>query len=173
MAVRDILTYPDPLLRKRAYAVNELDDRIRKLIEDMAETMYSAPGIGLAAPQIGVPMRVIVVDVTRGDEGNGLISIVNPEIIWSEGSVIQEEGCLSIPGITVEMERKERVRVIGLDRDGKEIDFYAEGLLAIAIQHEIDHLDGRLIIDKISPLKRELYRKKMKKAYPSEEAQVS
>jgi len=173
MARRDILLYPDPLLRKRASTVEEVDDKIRELIDDMAETMYCAPGIGLAAPQVGVSLRVIVVDVGKRDGGERLIALVNPEIVWSDGSVVKEEGCLSIPGMTVEMERKERIKVIGLDRDGTEVEIQAEGLLAIAIQHEIDHLEGRLIIDRISQLKKELYRRRIKKTGLVREARVS
>jgi peptide deformylase len=173
MGRREILTYPHPLLRKRAIPVYEVNKIIRDLIDDMVETMYSAPGIGLAAPQVGISLRLIVVDVTRSNGGDGLIHLINPEILWSDGSIIQEEGCLSIPGINVEMERKEKIRVSGLDRNGKKVEINAEGLLAVAIQHEVDHLDGRLIIDRISPLKREIYRRKMKKALMSKEAGVN
>lgn len=163
MAIRDIRFYPDPILKRRALPVDEVDEKIRRLIDDMAETMYAAPGIGLAAPQIGVHLRVIVADVTPKDVESQLISVVNPEVVWSDGTIIQEEGCLSIPGMTVDIERKQRIRLIGLDREGKELDIQAEGLLAISLQHEIDHLEGRLIVDKISRLKRDIYRRKMRK----------
>lgn len=164
MAIREIRLYPDLVLRKRAIPVEEVDEEIRRLIDDMAETMYAAPGVGLAAPQIGVLFRVIVVDPASKQHGSQLVSVVNPEIVWWDGSIIQEEGCLSIPDMTVEMERKERIQLTGLDRDGEEVDLQAEGLLAVSLQHEIEHLEGRLIVDSISRLKRDIYRRKMRKA---------
>ncbi len=164
MAIRDIRLYPDPILKRKALFVDEVDEEITRLIDDMAETMYAAPGIGLAAPQVGVLLRVVVVDAAPRDQESKLISLVNPEIVWSDRTIIQEEGCLSIPGMNVDMERNERIQLIGLDREGKEIDIQAEGLQAISLQHEIDHLEGRLIVDRVSRLKRDIYRRKMKKA---------
>ncbi len=165
MAIREIRLYPDPILKRKAIPVEEVDEEIRWLIDDMEETMYAAPGVGLAAPQIGVLFRVIVVDpASKQQGGSQLISVVNPEIVWSDGSIIQEEGCLSIPDMTVEMERKERIQLTGLDRDGEEVDLQAEGLLAVCLQHEIEHLEGWLIVDNISRLKRDIYRKKIRKA---------
>lgn len=164
MAIREIRLYPDRILKRRAIPVEEVDEEIRRLIDDMAETMYAAPGVGLAAPQIGVLFRVIVVDPASKQQEGQLISVVNPEIVWSDGSIIQEEGCLSIPDMTVEIERKERIQLTGLDRDGKEVVLQAEGLLAACLQHEIEHLEGWLIVDNISRLKREIYRKKIRKA---------
>ena len=164
MAMRDLRVYPDPVLKKRARSVEKVDDDIRRLLDDMAETLYAQPGIGLAAPQVGVLLRVIVVDVSSRDKNGRLIGLVNPEIVWSEGSIPYEEGCLSVPGMTVEIDRKERVRVAALDREGRPVEIPADGLLAIALQHELDHLEGRLIIDQVSWLKRDLYRRKMKKA---------
>jgi len=163
MAIRDIRLYPDPILKRKALLVDEVDEEITRLIDDMAETMYAAPGIGLAAPQVGVLLRVVVVDAAPRDQESRLISLVNPEIVWADRTIIQEEGCLSMPGMTVDMERNERIQLIGLDREGKEIDIQAEGLQAISLQHEIDHLEGRLIVDRVSRLKRDIYRRKMKK----------
>lgn len=130
------------------------------LVRDMFETMYNAPGVGLAAPQIGLNIRLFVVDVSSRQEGSTPLVFVNPEILEGEGEVIWEEGCLSVPDMIVEVPRKERVLVQATDLSGKGFELKAEGLLAIAIQHELDHLDGKLIIDRVSSLKRELYRKK-------------
>ena len=144
MAIRIIVKHPDPILREVAKPVKAVTPNIRKLLDDMADTMYDAPGVGLAAPQIGISKRVIVVDV--GDE-HGLIGMVNPEIIEAEGEQIGPEGCLSIPGLQGDVRRKERVKVRGLDRDGNELVVDATGYLARAFQHEIDHLNGILFID--------------------------
>lgn len=160
MSVLKILTYPDPILRKKANPVEVIDGRIEKLVEDMAETMYAAPGIGLAAPQVGESLRVITLDATR--EEKGLIVLINPEIISSEGECAEEEGCLSIPDFKEAIPRKKKILVKGLDTSGKERQIPAEGLLAIGFQHEIDHLDGILIIDRISRLKRDFFKKKLR-----------
>jgi peptide deformylase len=169
MAILTILNYPDPKLRNKSTHVEKIDREIEKLLEDMAETMYDAPGIGLAAPQVGVNVRVIVIDVSiRQQDSPGLIELINPEIISSEGVQIAEEGCLSIPGFSSEVKRKARVKVQGLDRKGKLVEFEGTGLLARAFQHEIDHIDGILYIERISRLKRELLKKKIKKALTSE-----
>jgi peptide deformylase len=165
MAVLTIKTYPDDVLKRRAEPVEAVDEDVRRLIDDMAQTMYAAPGIGLAAPQVGVSKRVIVVDVSTMDEElPGLIPLVNPEITQSEGEIELEEGCLSLPGFTAMVKRAGRVCVRALDSDGKPIQLDAEGILAIALQHEMDHLEGTLLLDRTSPLRREFYKKKVKKS---------
>lgn len=160
MAVLEIKTYPDEVLKKKAQPITELNGDLQKLIDDMIETMYNAYGVGLAAPQVGVSKRLIVVDTSPREENQSLIVLINPEIVNSEGEILSEEGCLSLPGFITRLKRKEKVIVKGLTRQGKEIQIEATGLLARALQHEIDHLDGILIIDRISPLKRELFRRK-------------
>lgn len=162
MATLEIKKYPDEVLKKKAETISEINGDLQKLIDNMIETMYNANGIGLAAPQVGVLKRLIVVDTSPREQNQSLIVLINPEITDSEGEILSEEGCLSLPGFTTRLKRKERVIVKGLDRNGKEIEIEATGLLARALQHEIDHLDGILLIDKISPLKRELFRKKFK-----------
>ena len=168
MALRPILILPDPQLRRVCEPVARVDDTIRALMGDMLETMYAAPGIGLAAIQIGVPKRVIVIDVAKrkDEEASGdPICLANPEILWSsEDLSIYEEGCLSIPEFYEEVERPSRVRVGFLDRDGKHQEVEADGILATCLQHEIDHLNGVLFIDHISRLKRERVVKKFSKA---------
>lgn len=164
MAILEIRKYPDEILKKKAEKIETLDGNLQKLIDDMIETMYKANGIGLAAPQIGISKRLIIVDTSPRQENQGLIVLINPEIIQSEGEILSEEGCLSLPGFLTRLKRKERVLVRGTDRKGKEIEIEAEGLLARALQHEIDHLDGTLLIDRISPLKRELFRRKYLKS---------
>jgi len=166
MPVLDILTYPNPILKKRSSEVDNIDDSVLRLIEDMAETMYEAPGVGLAAPQVGFSMRVIVVDVEHNEnENRNLIEIINPVITHSEGSLKGEEACLSIPGFTAEIVRKSDIVVEGVNRDGKEISIEANDLLSRVIQHEIDHLNGVLFIDRLSRLQRELMKKKVKRAF--------
>ncbi|MBW2622002.1 MAG: peptide deformylase [Deltaproteobacteria bacterium] len=169
MASLPILTYPDPLLKKRSSPIEKIDDEIMKLAENMLEAMYQAPGrgVGLAAPQVGWNLRLIVVDLNHKDEeavDSEPIILVNPEIVESEGEVIFEESCLSVPGYTVDIPRAEKVIVCGLDLRENPVEVETGDLLAIVLQHEIDHLDGNLIIDHVSPLKRELYRRKQKKA---------
>ncbi|HSE83182.1 MAG TPA: peptide deformylase [Thermodesulfobacteriota bacterium] len=169
MAVLKILVYPNPILRKKSVPVEKIDKEIEKLLDDMVETMYDAPGVGLAAPQVGVNLRVIVVDVSARDENSpGLIELINPEIISSEGERWGEEGCLSIPGFVSDVKRKAKVRVRGLNRKGETVEIEAEELLARAFQHEIDHIDGILFIDRLSRLKRELLKKKIEKAFGKE-----
>jgi peptide deformylase (EC 3.5.1.88) len=163
MAILEIKKYPDEILKTRASFVDEINGNIQKLIDDMIETMYKANGVGLSAPQVGVSKRIIVVDTSPRQENQSLIVLINPEIINSEGEIISEEGCLSLPGFITRLQRKQKVFVKGLDKNGKEIEIEAEGLLARAFQHEIDHLEGILLIDRISPLKRELFRRKYKK----------
>lgn len=163
MAVLEILKYPHPLLKKRCEEVDRIDGVVKKLIRDMTETMYQANGIGLAACQVGVSRRVIVVDVSPIDQEKDFFSIINPEVISEEGEIEHEEGCLSVPDCLEKLKRKEKVLIRGFSPAGKEIEISAEGILAIAIQHEIDHINGVLILDRISRLKREIYRNKLKK----------
>ena len=164
MAIRPILHYPDKRLRVQAKDVTGFDAELKQLIDDMAETMYAAPGVGLAAPQIGVPLRLFIVDVaTADDEPSDLRVFINPEFIERTGTVEYEEGCLSFPGIHEEVERAERVRVRAMDADGKAFELEADGLLAIAIQHEHDHLEGKLLVDHLSLLRRRLVHRAMVK----------
>ena len=165
MALRTILTYPDPRLKVAAGDVANLDGRIAQLCEDMAETMYAAPGIGLAATQVGEPLRVVVLDVHEKEEAPGtrLLKLVNPVIAERDGVVTFEEGCLSVPDFTAEVKRARRILLRAWTPEEKEIALEADGLLAIALQHELDHLDGKLFIDRISRLKRDLYRSRQRK----------
>ena len=155
MALRDILTYPNPLLREKARPVTEFDEMLKAIARDMAETMYAEPGVGLAATQIGVSLRLITIDVREADgEAGELLKLANPEIVEREGEIIGEEGCLSVPGVREDVKRAERIKVRAQDLDGQEKIIEAEGFLAVVFQHEIDHLDGILFIDRLSPLKR-------------------
>ena len=158
--IRTILTYPNPELKKKSAPVTIITDSIRELARDMAETMYDAPGIGLAAPQIGAHQRIIVIDLSARDEPNDLIVAINPIIIHAEGEVYEEEGCLSVPDYAANVRRHARVIVKALDLEGVEQTWKADDLLAIAFQHEIDHLDGILFVDHLSALKRELFQRK-------------
>lgn len=151
MALLPILRYPDPRLHTRAAPVVEVDDGIRTLIRDMAETMYEAPGIGLAATQVNVHQRVVVIDVS--EDKSALMAFINPEIVARDGEQVCEEGCLSVPGIYDKVTRAEHVRVRALDGEGKSFELDADGLLAVCIQHEIDHLDGKVFVEYLSPLK--------------------
>ena len=165
MALRDILIIPDKRLRMKSEPVKAIDKDIRALIEDMFETMYAAPGIGLAAIQIGVPKRVVTMDLAKKDDPAEPQVFINPEIVWSsDDKATYEEGCLSIPEYYEEVERPKSVRVKYLDRDGKPQEMEADGLLATCLQHEIDHINGVLFIDHISKLKRDMVLKKFKKA---------
>ncbi|MFA4874791.1 MAG: peptide deformylase [bacterium] len=159
--IRKIVSYPSPVLSRASKPIETVDDSIRALLSDMAETMYVADGVGLAAPQIDAGLRAIVVDV--GGEP-GLLKMVNPEIVSREGEIEWEEGCLSVPEFRIVIKRSRRVHVRYLDENSAVRELDAEDLLAVAIQHEIDHLDGKLIVDNVSRLKRELYVKKRKKA---------
>lgn len=161
MAKLKILEYPDPRLRKKAVPVASVDDALRRLIEDMFETMYDAPGIGLAATQVDVHRRLLVADVSA--EKDHPYVLINPEIVAQDGLEVSEEGCLSVPGYFEEVERAERVRVRYLDRDGAAIEADFEGLFAVCVQHEIDHLDGRLFVDYLSEAKRQRIRKRLEK----------
>jgi peptide deformylase len=161
MAKLPILEFPDPRLRTVAKPVGQVDDEMRRLIDDMFETMYDAPGIGLAATQVDVHLRLLVLDVSE-DKSRPLV-FINPEILENEGSQVYQEGCLSVPGIYADVTRADRVRVRALDRDGKAFEIDADGLLAVCIQHEMDHLAGKVFVDYLSPLKREQVRKKLAK----------
>ena len=161
MAIRNILHFPDPRLRQVAAPVETVDDDIRRLVDDMAETMYDAPGIGLAATQIDVHKRVIVIDTSP--ERNDLLVLINPEILSGEGAQTLEEGCLSVPGIYEKVTRFEKIRMRALDRDGKPFELETGELLAVCIQHEIDHLDGKVFVDYLSPLKQQRIDKKLQK----------
>ncbi len=163
MAVLEILRYPNSTLKKRSKEVERVDEGIKRLIHDMAETMYEANGIGLAACQIGVPQRIIVLDVSPIDSQKSFFAMINPEIISQEGEIDHEEGCLSVPDCFEKVKRREKIRVRGISQEGKEMEISGEGILAFALQHEIDHLDGILILDRLSHLKREIYRSKLKK----------
>jgi peptide deformylase len=163
MPVRKILTYGNPILEKVADAVLEIDDEILNLARDMVLTMHAAPGIGLAAPQVNVGKRVITIDLSVGENPDDLIILINPEFIETEGQEIGEEGCLSVPGIHENVKRPTRVRVKGLDLKGKERTIDATAQLARVFCHEIDHINGRLFIEKLSPLKRALVKKKLNK----------
>ncbi|MEJ8570894.1 peptide deformylase [Microbaculum marinum] len=165
MTIRDIVLLPDPVLRTQCEPVEAVDDAVRALMDDMLETMYDAPGIGLAAIQIGVPKRLVVIDVSRDEDAKKPLFLVNPEIVWqSPETSIYEEGCLSIPDYYEEVERPAACKVRFLDRDGKEQELACEGLLAVCVQHEIDHLNGVLFIDHISRLRRDRVVKKFAKA---------
>ncbi len=162
MAILPILHYPDARLHTRAKPVAEVDERIRQLVADMAETMYAAPGIGLAATQVDVHERVVVIDVS--EDANDLLVLINPEILWrSEERVVYEEGCLSVPDVYDKVERASQVRVKALDINGQEREIEADGLLAICIQHEIDHLDGKVFVEYLSPLKQSRLKTRLRK----------
>lgn len=162
MALLPILRYPDPRLHKVAKPVEVVDDRIRTLIRDMAETMYNAPGVGLAATQVDVHERVVVIDVS--EDGNDLLALVNPEIIWkSEETQVYEEGCLSVPGVYDEVQRAARIRVRTLNEKGETLEFDAEGLLAVCVQHELDHLMGKVFVEYLSVLKQNRIRTRLRK----------
>ncbi|MCL4680408.1 MAG: peptide deformylase [Rhodocyclaceae bacterium] len=161
MALLPILRYPDPRLHKKAVPVLRIDETVRKLIADMAETMYEAPGIGLAATQVDEHKRVVVIDVS--EDKSKLLALVNPEILERSGEQVCEEGCLSVPGIYDKVTRSERVRVRALDAQGEPFELEAEGLLAVCIQHEIDHLDGKVFVEHLSQLKQGRIKAKLAK----------
>jgi len=162
MAILNIVTYPDPILSGKAEKVGDVDGDIKKLMEDMLETMYLAPGVGLAAPQVGVAKRIIVIDA-GGEDKREPILLADPEILSGEGKLVHEEGCLSLPEFREKITRNEKVRVRGINEEGKETLYDAEGLLAVVFQHEIDHLDGILLINRVSGLKRDIYKRKVRK----------
>jgi peptide deformylase len=163
MALRPILSYPDAHLRQKALQVDNLTGAEAALIDDMVDTMYAAPGVGLAAPQLGVARRIIVLDIDHEHPGGRLIKLVNPVIVERDDTITWEEGCLSVPDLTADVVRARRVLVTGWTPDEKELSIEAEDLLAVALQHEIDHLDGKLFLDHISRLKRDLYKRRMRK----------
>jgi len=166
--IRTILTYPDPELKKKSPPVTVINEKTHELVKDMADTMYDAPGIGLAAPQIWVHQRVIVIDIAGKDEPPALIAAINPVIVHAEGETFEEEGCLSVPKYAANVRRHASIVVKGLNLDGDEVTWKADGLLAIAFQHEIDHLDGILFIDHISQLKKEIFRRKYRRSQDQE-----
>ena len=162
--IRTILTYPNPELKKKSATVTAITDSVRELVQDMTDSMYAAPGVGLAAPQLGVHQRVIIIDISGKNEPPDLIVAINPTIIHAEGDSYEEEGCLSVPDYAANVKRHARVIVKALDLNGAECTWKAEDLLAVAFQHEIDHLDGILFVDHLSTLKRELFQRKARKA---------
>ena len=164
MAIRPILSYPDPRLRECARPVEVVDDSIRELVSDMAETMYDAPGVGLAANQVGVPLRIFIIDIADEDSPSDLRVFINPEIMDADGTQSWQEGCLSFPGVSEEVKRAERVRVRALNEQGEAFELEADGLMAVAIQHENDHLNGVLMIDKFNALKRRKIGRQVAKA---------
>ena len=161
MAIREILEYPDPRLRTVASPVAQVDDTIRELVDDLLETMYAAPGIGLAATQVDVHQRVLVLDIS--EDKSEPLCLINPEILEESGTATAEEGCLSVPEVYESVDRAETIQVRALDRAGEVIEFSAEGLLAVCIQHEMDHLDGKLFVDYLSQLKRQRLKRKARK----------
>ncbi len=163
MALRRILKYPEPVLKETAVEVANIDGTTDEVLRDMAETMYAAPGVGLAAPQIGISERMIVVDVDGENPGKHLLKLINPVIAEREGTILWEEGCLSVVDYSAEVKRSARILLKAWTPEQQEVALEAEGLLAVALQHELDHLDGKLFIDRISPLKRDSYRRKLRK----------
>ena len=164
MAIREILTYPDPFLKRTVSPVTAWDETLQTVIEDMTETMYAEPGVGLAATQIGLDQRIIVFDVSQTDGPRQPDALINPQIVFTEGSQLSEnEGCLSVPDFRADVERYLKVRATGYNREGKPVEMEAEGFPAIVLQHEIDHLNGVLFIDRISRLKREIYKRRVRK----------
>lgn len=161
MAILDILHFPDPRLRNKAKPVKTVDDSVRRLVDDMLETMYEAPGIGLASTQVNDPRRVVVMDIS--EEHDQPLCLINPEILDKQGEEEMDEGCLSVPDVYETVIRAEKVKVSALDRDGNPFEMEADGLLAVCIQHELDHLDGKLFVDYLSNLKRQRIRKRLEK----------
>lgn len=161
--LRPILRYGAPALHAAASPVTRFDDELQRLIDDMIETMYAAPGIGLAATQVGAPLRVLVVDLSVGRDPSQLIAMVNPEFVSREGTQLEDEGCLSVPGFNATVLRPARAVITGLDRDGNRIEREAGGLLARAFQHEMDHLDGRVFVDRLRGIKRDVIVRKIQK----------
>ncbi len=174
MALRDVLKFPDKRLRRVSQPIEAVTDEIRQLAADMLDVMYDEPGVGLAAPQVGEAIRLIVVDTEWTEEGKERdpLILVNPEILEKEGSIVWNEGCLSVPDFQADVERAEHARLRAADLDGHEVVIHAEGLQAVCFQHEIDHLDGILFIDRISRLKRNIYARKRKKQLREELEEV-
>jgi len=169
MAIRKIHTWPDDVLRRKAAPVEDFGEELQKLIDDMLETMYAAPGIGLAAPQVGVSRRLLVIDTSSDTEPGQAIVLANPELFEAEDEIEAEEGCLSVPDYSAKVKRARRVAVRGHSRHGHPVEIRGEELLARALQHEIDHLEGTLFIDRLSPFRREVAKKKLKKALADRE----
>ena len=163
MALLRIRKFPDDVLKRPARPVENINGELNSLVDSMAQTMYAAPGVGLAAPQVGESKRIIVLDTDHEEPGKHLLKLINPRVVEAEGKVLWEEGCLSVIDYSAEVERAAKVLVRAWTPEQKEIEIEAEELLAVALQHEIDHLDGKLFIDRISRIKRELYRRKLKK----------
>ena len=170
MAVLEILHYPEPLLKQKSVPITEFNDELKQLADSMVDTMYDAPGVGLAAPQVGVLRRLIILDCSGSDDAPDLIVAVNPEIIAEAGDSLEEEGCLSVPGYYANVKRHETATMRYQDIEGNYHEREAKGLLAIGFQHEIDHLDGILFVDRLSPLKRSIFRKKYMKMLKEKEA---
>ena len=169
MAIRKIRTWPDEVLRQKAAPVEDFGDELQQLIDDMLETMYDAPGIGLAAPQVGVSRRLLVIDTSSRTEPDQILVLANPELVEAEDECEEEEGCLSVPDYSAKVKRARRVAVRGHNRHGHPVEVRGEDLLARAIQHEIDHLEGTLFIDRLSPFRREIAKKKLRKALADRE----
>ena len=163
MAVLEILKYPNPKLKKRSQPVEKIDPSFRQLVQNLAETLYAAPGVGLAAPQVGYLLRLVVIDVTPVNQPKNLMVLINPEIVTSEGECTWEEGCLSVPDFNEEVKRKKKVVVRCQNLEGETVEVEGNDLLSIVLQHEIDHLDGILFVDHLSQLKRDLYKRQLKK----------
>lgn len=163
MAIRRIFEFPDSILRQKASPVTDINGKIQQLIDDMVETMYVAPGIGLAGNQVGEPLRILVCDPSSGTEPNGLVVLLNPEITNKEGVVVGEEGCLSVVDYRADVKRAERITIEGVNREGNRLVLECDGIMAIVLQHEVDHLNGLLFIDHIGPLRKELYTRRLKK----------
>jgi peptide deformylase len=169
MTVLDILTYPDKFLKKKTAAVENIDGALQAIFDRMAATMYQAPGVGLAASQVGIGQSFFIYDIAPREDGQDLHVLVNPKIVTREGEIISEnEGCLSVPDFRADVKRAERILVEGVDREGNPLRFEADGLLAIVIQHELDHLNGTLFIDRISALKRQMYKRRVLKELKQE-----
>ena len=173
MAILEILKYPDASLKRTSLPVKNIDGAIAQLVNDLLDTMYAAPGVGLAAPQVGAHQRIIVLDIEHDNPGKTVYKLINPVITCAEGEVVWEEGCLSVVDFTAEVRRSAQVEVTAFNESQKEVKIAAEGLLAVALQHEIDHLDGKLFIDRISRLKRELYTRRRKKMLRSDTPAVT
>lgn len=171
MALKRILHYPETLLKQKSQPVTEFDAELKQLADDMVETMYDAPGVGLAAPQVGELKRLIILDCSAKDEPDDLIVAVNPEIVSGEGESLEEEGCLSVPGFWASVKRYSKATMRYQDVEGNTHEREGEGLLAVCMQHEIDHLNGILFVDRLSPLKRSMFKKKYMKMLKEQEAQ--
>lgn len=167
MAIRPIVLYPDPVLLRPTAPVDSVDASVRELVDDMVETMHDAPGVGLAANQVGVPSRVCVVDISAGEDSQGVVVLINPRVVSVSGSQLGEEGCLSFPGVNLEIERAEQATIEALDREGRSFTYTGERLMARVMLHECEHLDGHTFLRNVSPLKRELVKRQIRKRIKS------